>query len=292
MSVSLDVLVVPAFDDLPGVADETTPWYEAYDLSESVEVSGVPTPVACSERGLGVVPTGVGKSAAATTTAALLSSPVLDLGETTFLTVGVAGGPPDLPIGSVVVSDTIVDWDDKCRLDPEESAVPLAMNPHTDDQGVFELNRQLVDDVLSLAADADLVTPTDVPDGSNWDDTGERETAPDADGDPVVITGTNLAGDELWHGHEIAEQAKWLVDQYHAPPHLVTEMEDAGTAAALERFDALDRYVNIRAVSNYDRPKPGVSARESLFNAEFEEGYEPAIENAVAVARRFVEDRL
>lgn len=292
MSTALDVLVLPAFDDLPGVPGETAPWHEAYDLHETVDVPGVPEPVACSARGLGVVPTGVGKSAAATTTTALLASPALELEDTTFLTVGAAGGSPDLPVGSVVVSEAVVDWDDKCRVDPEEG-VPLAMNPHSPEPGVFELNAGLVAEVRSLAAGTDLVSPDDVSTPSEWDAT-ERDDGEEvgADGEPAVVTGTNLAGDELWHGHELARQAEWLVDQYDAPPYRVTEMEDAGTAAALARFDALDRYVSIRAVSNYDRPRPGVSARESLFDSAFEAGYEPAIENAVAVARQFVEDRL
>jgi hypothetical protein len=33
-------------------------------------------------------------------------------------------------------------------------------------------------------------------------------------------------------------------------------MEDAETATALERFGLLDRYLSVRAVTNYDRPAP------------------------------------
>lgn len=69
-------------------------------------------------------------------------------------------------------------------------------------------------------------------------------------------------------------------------------MEDAGTAAALERFDRLDRYLSVRGISNHDRPEPDTSARESLFDPTFEDGFEIGIENAVSVARRIVDDRL
>lgn len=135
MAIELDVLVLPAFDDLPGLPGEATPWYESYDLDETKEIAGVHSPVHYTAAGLAVVPTGIGKSAAATTTTALLASDAFALDEALVLTVGVAGGPPDLPLGSVVVADTIVDWDDKCRLDSGDSDPPLAMNPYTEGQG-------------------------------------------------------------------------------------------------------------------------------------------------------------
>jgi len=188
MTVDLDVIVLPAFDDLPGVPGEATPWHEAYDLEHTVEIAGVDAPLAYTERGLAVVPTGVGKSAAATTTTALLASDELVLEGSLILTVGVAGGPPTLPVGSVVVSDSIVDWDDKCRLDPDDTDPALVMNPHTEGQGVFHLNRELVQDVLSRSEDIDL--------GTAGVDSSVTERH-DEDSKPVVVSGTNLCGDEL-----------------------------------------------------------------------------------------------
>jgi len=75
-------------------------------------------------------------------------------------------------------------------------------------------------------------------------------------------------------------------------PYRATEMEDAGTAAALARFDRLAEYLSIRAISNHDRPAPETPPRESFFSSAFEEGFEPAVKNAVAVARAVVDDRL
>ncbi len=274
MTVDVTALVLPAFDDLPGLPGEAEPWRAAYGLDRTVSVEGVPEPVRYSERGLAVAPTGIGKAAAATTATALLSSDRLDLEDALVLSVGVAGGPPTLPVGSVLVADTIVDWDDKCRVDPDGREQPITVNPYTGDQNVFELDAELVSEARSLAAAADLTT---VDDGAD---------------DPRVVGGTNLCGDEIWHGHDLAEQARWLVDTHGAGAYRATEMEDAGTAAALERFGRLDRYLSIRGISNHDRPEAGVSARESIFDPTFESGFDVGIENAVSVARTVVDDRL
>ncbi len=277
MTLEVDALVLPAFDDLAGLPGEAAPWRAAYDLDQTVRIAGVGTPLRHSDRGLAVVPTGIGKSAAATTTTALLSSERLDLEGALVLSVGVAGGPPTHPVGSVLLADAIVDWDDKARVDPadENGEWPIIPNPYTEDGGVFELDDELVAEARELAERADLA-PVD-----------------DADADaPAVVVGTNLCGDEIWHGHELAEQAAWFVETRGAGPYRATEMEDAGTAAALDRFGRLDRYLSIRGISNHDRPEPGVSARESLLGSTFEAGFERGIENAVAVARTIVDDRL
>ncbi|MFC7072714.1 phosphorylase [Halovenus rubra] len=283
MALSFDVLVLPAFDDLEGIPGELTPWYNAYDFDETVQVDGVPTPVAYAEQGVGVVPTGVGKSAAATTVTALLASEAVDLTGTTFLTVGIAGGPPNLPIGSVVIGNSIIDWDDKCRFDTHDD-VTLTTNPYTEGQGVYTLDSSLVDRALSLAETADLATDSDVPDPKQWGEQGADE--------PVVVSGANLCGDELWHGRDLAAKAEWLVDNHDVGPYRVTEMEDAGTAAALSRFDALDRYLTIRAISNFDRPQSDTAGEESLFGDAFDAGYGLAVENAVTVAKHIVDDQL
>lgn len=275
MSVRLDTLVLPAFEDLPGLPGELTPWTREYDLSRTVNVDGVPEPVRYTESGLGVVPTGIGKTAAATTVTALLGSDRLELGETLFCTVGVAGAPPELPVGSVVLAETIVDWDDKCRFDPDESGGgPLARNPYTGKAGVYDLDPGLVDRAQQQGTDVSLRRP----------DAAAADSAR-----PTVTTGTNLCGDELWHGRELAAQAAWLAQRRDRGPYRVTEMEDAGTARALSRFDRLDQYLSVRGVSNHDRPTGDRSARESFFDETFEDGFAVGIANAVAVARAIVD---
>ena len=268
MPIDVDVLVLPAFDDLTGLPGEAAPWRTAYDLDATVHIEGVPTPLRYTDHGLAVIPTGIGKASAATTTTALLTSETLRLEEALVLSVGVAGGPPTLPIGSVLLADAIVDWDDKYRVDPDENDPPLALNPYTKGKGAFELNAELVERARALAEEVDL-------EGT----------------DPEIVGGTNLCGDEFWHGVELAEQATWLVSQYGLEPYRATEMEDAGTATALTRFGRLDRYLTVRGISNHDRPKSG-SAREHLLGSTFESGFELGIENAVRVARAIVDDRL
>ena len=276
MTVDVDALVLPAFDDLAGLPGEAAPWRAAYDLGETIGIDGVSTPLRYSDRGLAVVPTGIGKAAAATTTTALLSTDRLDLSGALVLSVGVAGGPPTLPVGSVVVADAIVDWDDKCRVDPTDGEGPIELNPYTGDRGVFDLDPDLAAAARSRAKGANI----------------DLAAADEGADDPRVVGGANLCGDEIWHGHDLAEQASRLVEIRGAGPYRATEMEDAGTAAALQRFDRLDRYLSIRGISNHDRPEAGVSARESLFAPSFEDGFEVGIENAVSVARTAVDDRL
>lgn len=279
MTVDVDALVLPAFDDLSGLPGEAAPWRAAYDLQGTVHIEGVPAPVRYMDRGLAVVPTGIGKTAAAATTTALFSSGRFDLNDALVISVGVAGGPPALAVGSVVIADTVVDWDDKCRFDPTDGD-PIALNPYTEGSGVFDLDPKLVSHARSLAEAVDLAA--------------EADTAgdPATDGSPEVVAGTNLCGDELWHGRRLAAEASWLVDEYGCRPYRATEMEDAGTARALERFGHADRYLSVRGISNHDRQPEGESAEESFFSAGFEAGFETGLENAVAVARAVVDDRL
>ncbi|WP_181691891.1 phosphorylase [Natronomonas sp. LN261] len=274
MSVTLRVLVLPAFDDIEGVPSEAEPWTRAYEFEHAIDVPGLSAPLRHTDRGLGLVPTGIGKTAAATTTAALCASDDVDVGSALVCSVGVAGGPPELPIGSVVLANHVVDWDDKCRFDPStDGSGSVAHNPYTDAQGVFDLDAGLVSRAESLA------------EGVTLRDDGGGEG-------PGVVTGTNLCGDELWHGRRLAAEASWLVDEYGCRPYRATEMEDAGTARALERFGHADRYLSVRGISNHDRQPEGESAEESFFSAGFEAGFETGLENAVAVARAVVDDRL
>ncbi|MFC5278546.1 purine nucleoside permease [Halorubrum rubrum] len=284
MPVALDALVLPAFEELDPLpaAGETEPWHDAYDLSERVDVPGTLAPLYHDADGLGVVPTGIGKAAAATTTAALRAGDAVDLSDALVLSVGIAGAPPDLPIGSVVIADEIVDWDDKCRFDPDDGDceddgsdggdVPIAPDPYTEGQGVFDLDPGLVSDAADLAA------------GVALESIGEES-------EPTVTVGTNVCADELWHGRTVAEHVSGFLEALDRGPYRATEMEDAGTVAALRRFGLADRYLSVRGISNHDRPAPGESSRESFEASLTEAGLETGLANAVRVARAVVDDR-
>lgn len=272
MTVSLDALVLPAYEELAGLPGEAAPWHDAYSLDSVVEVAGTPVPLHHNGR-LGVVPTGVGKVAAATTVSALLSSPQVELSGALVCSVGVAGGPPAVPVGSVVLADTILDWDDKCRFGGDS----LALNPYTGEQGVFDLDTDLVEWGRSVADGVVLREPA------------ESVEHGQAKGTPEILGGVNVCGDEHWHGGEIAEQVEWLLAERELGEYRVTEMEDAGTAFALERFGLLDRYLAVRGVSNHDRPPGEGDPAESMFDPAFESGFGVAVENAVTVGQAIVD---
>jgi purine nucleoside permease len=276
MTVALDALVLPAFDDIEGLPGEAAPWYERYDFDSTVEVAGAAEPLRHDGR-IGVVPTGVGKAAAATTVAVLLSTPQVDLGDALVCSVGVAGGPPTVPVGSVVIADTVLDWDDKCRFGGES----LALNPYTGEQGVFELDADLVEWGRSVAAGVALREPA-----------ASVAHGQAGEGTPGILGGVNVCGDEHWHGEAVAEQVAWLLAERDVGTYRVTEMEDAGTAFALERFGLLDRYLTVRGVSNHDRPPGDSDPAESMFDPAFESGFEVGVENAVRVAGAVLDEHI
>lgn len=274
---ALEALVLLAFDEVEGFPSEVTPWREAYDFKTTVMIDGSPSPVRVTQDGLGIVTTGVGKLAAATTMAALTASERIDLGGALIMNVGVAGGPPDVGVGSVIIADSIADWDHKYRVDPDQEDETIAINPHTGGTA-FTLNRDLVEWAMEIAGEVDLSAP---------EINGRIGSA-----DTVVSTGTNLCGDELWHGRELARQAVKLVDQHGEGTYRATEMEDAGTAYALDQFGYLDQYLSIRGISNHDRPAAGLSGMQSLRSSDFDEGFEHGIRNAFRIAREIVERRI
>ena len=274
MAVDLSALVLPAFDGIDELPGEVEPWKRAYAFEDDLQIAGLTAPVQYTQSGVGVVPTGVGKAAAATTVTALLTSDKIRVDDALIVSVGVAGGPPRLDIGSVVVAESVVDWDHKCRVDTEDDdQVPLVMNQYTGGV-VFNLYAERVEWALTVGTDVSLRTATD-----------SSQT-------PRVVRGTNLCGDELWHGERLAEQAEWLRKEHGVGPYLATEMEDAGTAFALDRLGHLDQYLSLRGISNYDRPLDDSSARANLFSPTFEDGFEIGIENAVRVARTLIDERL
>ncbi|WP_459191081.1 phosphorylase family protein [Halosimplex sp. J119] len=281
MTVDLDVLVLPAFDDSDRPHGEVAPWEDAYDITHEVAIDGTPAPLWYTDSGIGVITTGIGKAPAAATTTALLTSNRVDLTDALVLSVACAGAPPQIPIGSVVITESVVDWDSKYRFDSDAEDRPIAINPYTSDHSVYELDDGLIEEIRALAESVDLATGSDCVLG----DGGQAVSS-----EPEVLMGANLCGDELWHGPELAGQAEWLVDQYGCSPYRVTAMEDVGTAMVLDRFDRLDQYCSIRGVSNHDRLESETTDGATGLVADAR--LRLSVENAAAVARPVVDDRL
>lgn len=274
MPVEVDVVILAAVDDHDNFPSEVDPWRERFDFPGEMPIRGTNDPLDYSPAGVAVLPTGIGKVSTAISVTALLRSESISLQDTLFLSVGVAGGPPRVPIGSVVVAETIVDWDAKLRWDVAAAdQPPIAPNPFIGNRAAIRLNDELVSEAMTAARGVSLTPcPGDDP----------RR--------PMVRSGTSLCGDELWHGNERAAEASYLVDQVHAGPYLATEMEDIAAATVLDRFDRLDRYLSIRGIQNPDRP-PDRDRGSFDLEEVFDTGFEPAIDNAVSVASEVI-DRL
>ncbi len=271
MSLTPSVVVLPAFaeEDNAGTVSEVAPWLEAYEF-EPIAVDGL-AHGAYRDDDVVLAPTGIGKAAAATTVAALAAGDAVDLTDATLVTVGIAGAPPSVgTIGSVFVADAVVDWDPKLRID-DEVAPPRWATDH-----VWTLDEDLVERAAEAARTVELA-----------DDDGARDLRARYDDDrtPSVGVGPTVGSDELYHGGRVTAAVERLCGWYGLDGYATTEMEGGGTAAALERFGLLDRYVSVRAVSNFDREPPGGDPDESIDTIRFE----LAIENAARVGRAVVE---
>lgn len=294
--VSLDVLVLVAFgetDFTPQAGTdpphELEPWLDGYEFADSLVVPGANAPLVYTGDGLGLTATGMGKAEAAATTTALCTSPAVDLDGALVLSVGIAGGPPtECTLGSVVLSDRLVDWDRKYRWAERDGEADRAIDllvyrPH---DYVFRLDDDLVATALDLAAAVELTDDAAA--------RAAREPYPHdaARAGPSVQRGTQVCGDEFWHGPTCAGWAQWLVDTYDAGTYTVTAMEEFGTATALARFGRLDRYLSVRGVANFDRPRPGQSVEDSLREETGGFAMDLGLENAFRVASRIADDFL
>ncbi|MFC7078973.1 phosphorylase [Halorussus caseinilyticus] len=291
---SLDVLILPAFaaEDFALPDDEDAPseldyWVDAYDFEREVRVPGANAPVYVTDHGVGVTPTGMGKVEAATTLTALLAAPELDLSDAYFVTAGVAGAPPNVAtLGAVFLADAVVDWDLKHRWSDgggpgADETRPIDLLKYRPRDYVYRLNDDLVESALNVAEGVELAADEEA---SAYCQRYDEATARSS---PFVGVGATVCGDEFWHGRALAEQVEWLVERYDAGVYVTSEMEDFGTASALARFGALDRYLSVRGVVNFDRPAPGETPRESMDDGGL--ALELGLENAFRVASGIVD---
>lgn len=278
MPLAPSVVVLPAFTDAEytGDASEVAPWQARYDFDQEIAVPGCSYAVQyASDADIALVPTGIGKSAAATTVAALAAGDEVALDSATILTVGIAGCTPAAgTLGSVFITERVVDGDIKLRIGDTTSRMQWLV-----DNYVWELNPDLVDRAVTAAQGVTLA------------DSEAAEAIRDDYGDtrsPTVDTGPTVCGDEVYHGTTAATQVQALCASYGITEFATTEMEDAGTVTALERFGLLDQYVSIRAAANFDREPPGGEPIDSIERDVFELG----TENAVRVGHAVIQELL
>lgn len=279
MSPSLRVLVLTAFG--PKLASdgsgELGRWLDGYgEFRHEVSVPGTPTPISVTDHGVGVTATGVGPTHAAASVSAYLASDVVDTDDTYLLSAGVAGISPNVgTVGSVVLADHIVNWDAKKRYGDGTSVEPWGFGP----DHAYELNPEFV------SAAEDAVRDVDLEDAPMAQEHRARYDAAPATGGPRVQTGTSVSGADFWYGHGIAREVEWLVDHYDAGTYATTECEGFGTAVACDRFGALDRYLSVRAASNFDRPPADGGAEDRKWRMKG-----PAFRNAYRVGREIADE--
>jgi purine nucleoside permease len=278
MTLAPAVVVLPAFTqaEYTGDASEVAPWHARYDFDRQVDIQGCNHAVQyASDADVALVPTGIGKSAAATTVSALAAGNQVALEGATILTVGIAGcNPAAGTLGSVFITDRVVDGDIKLRIDETTSRMQWLVDDY-----VWTLDTDLVERAVTAAQDVSLAdSATAQAIRAAYDD-------PRA---PTVDTGATVCGDEVYHGTTAATQVQQLCESYGIPAFATTEMEDAGTVTALERFGLLNQYLSIRAASNFDREPAGGDPTESIERDVFELG----TENAVRVGHAVVQELL
>ncbi|MDS0261021.1 purine nucleoside permease [Haloarcula sp. S1CR25-12] len=278
MTLAPAVVILPAFTnaEYTGDASEVAHWHDRYDFDREVEIPGCKHELLyASESDIALVPTGIGKSEAATTVAALAASDRVALNEATTLTVGIAGcNPAAGTLGSVFITDRVIDGDIKLRIGDTTRRMQWLV-----DEYVWDLDTDLVDRAIGAAQDVALAD-------------SERAQAIRDDYDdsrsPSVDTGVTVCGDEVYHGTTAATQVSQLCDWYGITEFATTEMEDAGTVTALERFGLLDQYVSIRAAANFDREPSGGDPSESIERDVFELGTENAVRVGHAVVQELI----
>lgn len=264
--------------------NETAPWLSAEPIVRPFPVDGAFSAVWCTDGGLCVTTTGIGKANAASSVTAILRAPQLDFSQAVFLTAGIAGTPPDVgTLGAAAWADWVVDWDLGHHLLPEPGApsaelfVPLRVETGYEK---FRLNGDLVSLAVEVTKDVPLV---DSEQARNY-----RARYPGQEGRrPEVLRCDTITGDDYWHGTELSRLAAQIVRDRTAGAgrYCTTQMEDSAVALVLARFGYLDRYVNLRTMSNFDQPHPGQSTIESLRASSG--GFPLAVQNAYRVGSAF-----
>ena len=260
--------------------------------------------------------TGVGTAKAAASVMALGLDPRFDLTHAYFLVAGIGGIDPDAgSLASAVWSEWIVDGDLGYEIDareiphdtPEQRAlwttgyiplrktVPYEQPPQpigADGNATFHLNPALVDWAFTLTKG--VVIP-DTPEmktlRAEFDGTMARRP-------PFVLKGANLSSSTFWHGQLMQQWAHDWVKYFTGgqETYAICGMEDTGTLQSLtflanaHKVDR-NRVLVLRTASNYDVPRRGLTATESIAETKIEHysAYLPALDSAYQVGHVVVD---
>ncbi|MGI4886829.1 MAG: hypothetical protein ACRYFR_17875 [Janthinobacterium lividum] len=254
--------------------------------------------------------TGMGTARSAASVMALGLDPRFDLSHAYWLVAGIAGiDPADGSTGSAVWAEWLVDGDLAHEIDPREMPagwatgyLPLSktqpyQQPMREGEynNAIHLNPGLVHWAYGLTKDLQL------PDNDKIRELRAAYTAtPAAQQPPRVMLGDHLAAMTYWHGQYATQWANdWVKYWTQGQGNFVTSaMEDTGTGQSLEflakagKVD-FNRFLVLRAASNFTMQHPGSTAIQSLANEEHgqDKGYSaylPALEAAYMTGAKVV----
>ena len=303
-AMEIKVVIVSMYEigedtgDFPG---EFQFWIERNDLKRMEAPLGW-RDYYVSEDGILVMCTGGGVTNAATSISMLGLDDRFDLSKAYWVVAGIAGvDPEDASLGSAAWAKWIIDGDLAKEIDAREMPegweygyIALgAKRPNTLDDGwqvetiSFKLNEGLVDWAFELTKDMDLGENDDVKEFSKI-----YEGYPNAIRKPFVLIGDSLSSSTYWHGNYFNKWANDWVKLHTAGEgdFAMSNMEDSGTATALQRLDKIgkvdfDRLLILRTASNFSTPPPGEDVAWSLL-ARYPANGMPALESAYALAHK------
>ena len=301
-AIPIRAVVVAAFEPDSGpVPGEMRYWREREALQQELVFPQAYRPLHLSDSGVLGTVTGVGAARAAASIMALGLDPRFDLRQAYWLITGVAGIDPEHgSLASVVLPEYVVDGTLAHEIDAREippqwpdGFVPIGKSTpyeqpredrfNGDDGIVFRLHQQLVRRAYNAAQHTQLLdTPAIAVHRSQFEPTRAQQP-------PSVLLGDELSSTTFWHGRLLNQRARSWVDYQTEGrgAYAITSMEDSGLLQSLSflanagRVD-WEKIVIVRAASNYDQQRPGITAARSLVESRVASfsAYLPALENA------------
>jgi purine nucleoside permease len=261
--------------------------------------------------------TGVGTAKAAASVMALGLDPRFDLTHAYFLVAGIGGIDPAAgSLASAVWSDYIVDGDLAYEIDareipsslpnatPEQRAIwttgyiPLRKSTPYEEPldpesiAVYRLNPALVNWAYSMTKGIAL------PDNPELKELRMHFDGAEAHRPPFVLRADNLSASTFWHGKLMNQWAEHWVKYMTSGQgtYAICGMEDTGTLQSLTFLSRahkvdINRVLVLRTASNYDVPRDGLTAAESLAQTKIGHysAYLPALDTAYRVGHVVVD---
>ena len=308
-AIPIKAVIVTAFEPAAGqVPGEFRSWRERERLTQELPFAYAILPLYLSDDGVLGIVAGVGAARAVASIMALGLDARFDLTRAFWLVSGVCGADPErASLASVVLPEFVVEGSFAHEIDgreiPQEwpdGFVALGKSapyeqPRADrfdcgDSLLYRLNGGLVAWAHALTRDTELLDKPQVHERSRQFAPAESAQLP-----PRILRGDELSSTTFWHGKLLSARARgWVNYQTDGRgAYAITAMEDCGTLQALTLLAAagrvdFTRVLIVRAVSNYDQQRPGITAAESLVESRVTtySAYLPALENAHRVGQR------